>query len=419
MLFFDLLYALALILCLPRWIKVLLKKEYRTLIKHRLIPEIQPSASPRLWIHAVSIGEARSLKSLITQLSQIYNHTEIVLSVSTPTGYEMAKKDYPDITVINAPVDFSFTIRAFIKRINPKLLVLNELEIWPNWVRLVHRNRIPILLINGRISEKAFHRYKQWLFVFKPFFRKIDHYLVQARIYKDRFEQLHIPSEKITICGNIKADEAFDRLSALPSDSEISDYLGINPAGRKIVILASTHPQDDDQWIPVIPQTGNRFLFILFPRQLDRIPEIEKRLEHHRVPFSTWSKNRAMPHKTDHTESVLIFDQIGYLFNALKIADIVGMGGTFDPKTGGHNFYEPAVLGKWIIGGPHYNNFPEIGKELINRGVYYPAQNAADLLQKLLQTETINWDRIRQDAVEAVSERRGSISCTIKKIQGY
>ena len=171
MLLFDVVYLIFLLLALPIWVKFLLKKEYRKILKHRLSPGINYSKEKRIWIHAVSVGEVRSLKYLVEQLKEKYKKKEIVLSVTTPAGFECAQKEYPDIPVINAPVDFSFTIKRFIKKINPQLVVLNELEIWPNWVLITRRKNIPMLLINGRISDLAFKRYKKGLFLLKFFLR--------------------------------------------------------------------------------------------------------------------------------------------------------------------------------------------------------------------------------------------------------
>jgi 3-deoxy-D-manno-octulosonic-acid transferase len=420
MILFDLLYILILIPLAPLWIKVLLKKEYRTLLKHRLSPNIKPSSDKRLWIHAVSMGEVRSLKYLIEQFKETYKGKEIVLSVSTPSGYNCALEEYKDISVINAPVDFSFTIRKFIKVIDPELLVLNELEIWPNWVRITYKKKIPIVLINGRISETAFHRYRKGLFFFRHFFAKIQMFLVQAELYKERFLQLNIPAEKITVCGSIKADEAFNRMESLLPDNEIMDYLKIEATGKTIVTLASSHQKDEEQLIPIINKAGDRFTFIIIPRHLSRVQEVERLLETHGVGYLTWSKIEKNSEKGGKDfPNVLIFDKIGYLFNVLKVSGIVFMGGTFDPRTGGHNLYEPAVLGKYIIGGPHYNNFPAIGDELVKKGVYHVVRSPGEILEKLLHLDTVDWESVKKESVRAVSGRKGSIRCIIKEIEQF
>jgi len=414
MILFDFLYLFALVITLPLWIKVLLKKEYRSLLKYRLLPDIKYSKSKRIWLHAVSMGEVRSLKYLVSQLKEIFPNKEIVLSVSTPAGYKCAKEEYSGISVINAPVDFSFTIRLFIRKINPEILILNELEIWPNWVRISYKKHIPMILINGRISEKAFMSYSKWLFFFRRFFKKIQLFLVQASIYNERFQHLGIEKEKIIVCGNIKADEAFNRLENLPPNPDIFNYLGITPQGKTIVTLASSHQPDEEVVIPAIREHDPRFFFIIIPRHLNRVPDVETLLQKNEVEFSTWSK---CTDKTSRKGNVLIFDKMGYLFEVLKITDIVFMGGTLDSKTGGHNLYEPAVQGKYIIGGPFFNNFPDIGSDLVKRGVYHIVQNPGEFTSRLVQYDSLEMDSIREEAIKAVSVRKGSIQCIINEIQ--
>lgn len=428
MIFFDLLYIIILLVTVPLWgINIFFKKTYREIFWHRLVPAIpKPSANKkRLWLHAVSVGEVRSIKKLVSELKEecIKNNMEIVLSVTTPSGYEFAKEQYPDIYVINAPLDLSFTIRLFIKRINPALLVLNELEIWPNWVTIINKKQVPILLINGRISQHAFKQYQRFNFFFKQFFAKIDRFLIQAELYKERFMQLGIDEEKIEVCGNIKADEAFNSLKSLPPREEIQSLLNLAPNGRQIVVVASSHADDEQMVVPAIQQLAERFLFIIVPRHLDRLNAMEKHLTELNVPYTVWSKVNGNDEKKskDKIDKTLIFDQMGYLFHILKIADIVFMGGTLDSKVGGHNLYEPAVLGKFIMGGSHYNNFPAIGAELADQGVYRTVSSTQECIHLLNRCGTggLDWETLGGKGLEVVSHKRGSLQCILKEIQRY
>jgi len=422
MLFFDLLYSVIILATLPLWLKYFFKKEYRSLVIYRFSPGIEPSAKKRVWLHAVSVGEVRSLKNLVENLKKLYNEKEIVLSVTTPAGFDFARQQFPDIKVINAPLDFSFAVKKFIKKINPQLLILNELEIWPNWISIIHQEKIPVLLINGRISDGAFKWYKRFAFLLKPFFNKIHRFLVQTEIHKERFLELAIPGDRIAVCGNIKADEAFNALEHLPPDHEIMEFLGISKErlkDRKIVAVASSHLSDEKLVIPIIDTFAKDFFFIIVPRHLTRVEEIEKRLQDHRVSYTTWSKAAHVDKNTraQGNGDALIFDRMGYLFNILKITDIVFMGGTLEAKVGGHNLYEPAVMGKVIVGGPCYNNFPAIGAELRQKGIYHVVNNNRELTDFLGHMERIDFEKVKQEAVAAVSARRGSIACILKEIQ--
>ncbi|MCP5052058.1 MAG: hypothetical protein GY940_33125 [bacterium] len=422
MIFFDLLYFLFLLFTLPIWIiKILPKKEYRHILKQRLAPTIpKENDNPNqkhLWLHAVSVGEVRSLKNLVQYLKPwcAENHLQIILSVTTPSGFRAAKDLFNDITVINAPLDFSFTIKRAIKQINPQLVILNELEIWPNWVSILYKKNIPILLINGRMSQHAYKRYHRFRFFLRPFFRKIHRFLLQSDHYRQRFTQLGIPQDHIRICGNIKADEAFNGKNQLPQINEIIRHLKINPGNKQIVTIASSHAHDEQLIAPIINQLEKDYLFIIVPRHLHRVPQIEKLLRDNHVRHTTWSgmePNATTPH-------TLIFDKMGLLFQVLKAGNIVFMGGTLDPKTGGHNLYEPAVLGKMIIGGPHFNNFPDVGRELVEKGVYKIVNDSQQCARLLTQCsgDQMDWETIAGNGQDVVSQQRGSIQCTLDTLK--
>ena len=246
------------------------------MLKDRLRPQIPAVNGQSIWIHAVSVGEVRSLKSLIQQLNE--KKQQVILSVTTPSGYEFARKEYPSLRVIHSPFDLSFTIKRFIRCINPKLVIFNELEVWPNWISLLHRKKIPMLLINGRISERAFSRYRFFNFFLWRFFKQIDCFLVQNNIYKKRFQQLKIPAEKIFICGNIKADEADRSLQQLPTRQEVLAHLRLDSLPKKIITLASSHTSSENIVFPAIERLSADFFFIIVPRHIQRAKTIASQL---------------------------------------------------------------------------------------------------------------------------------------------
>ena len=168
----------------------------------------------------------------------------VILSVSTPSGFAFAIKELESVVVIPAPFDASFIVSRFIKAIRPEIVIFNELELWPNWLLLLHRRRIPMVLINGRISERAFNWYSFFSFFIGRFISRIDLLVVQSELYRERFLRLKISGEKIVICGNIKADEAFNNLQSLPEE-EILARLRLNRTGKKVLTLASSHPADE------------------------------------------------------------------------------------------------------------------------------------------------------------------------------
>ena len=412
MVLLDCLYCFFLILLAPLWLRYVFNKKYRVLIKHRFSPDLPAGQPSNLWIHAVSVGEVMSLKHLLDSLKGSMPFG-IVLTVTTPSGYAFAKKAYPETRVIAAPLDFTFTVRRFIRRINPALLILNELEIWPNWITMIKRAGIPCALINGRISNTAMRRYHRCRFFLKPFFRKIDRFMLQSEIYRDRFLALGAAADRVTVCGNIKADEAWELMSALPDPDAVFRSLKTSPPGKPVVTLASTHPGDEEVLLPVIKRLGDRFAFILVPRHVERSPGVRDRLKDFGIHSTLWSGNT----RIDLSDTVLIVDTIGFLFSVYSISDMVVMGGTFDKKIGGHNLYEPAVQGKPIIGGPHHTNFPDIGTVLVQQEVYRVAIDSEEIISQLEATQKSGAGSSAPAARAAVEEKRGSTECTMKQLQ--
>jgi 3-deoxy-D-manno-octulosonic-acid transferase len=413
MLILDFLYAVLLLCTFPFWVKYIFKKKYRRLLKDRLRPQLPACAGQTIWIHAVSVGEVRSLKSLIKKLSEI--NQQVILSVTTPGGYEFACNEYPGLPVIHSPFDLSWTIKSFIGSINPKLVIFNELEVWPNWISLLHKNKIPMLLINGRISDTAFSRYRFFNLFLWRFFRQIDCFLVQNNIYKERFLRLKIPADKIVVCGNIKADEADLSSQQLPTAKEVLAHLGLDSLGKNIITLASSHNSCEKIFIPAIKPLSTNFFFIIVPRHIRRVKTIANQLELHGLKYVLYSRQQPVNADTQ----VLVYDRMGYLFPIISITDIVFMGGTLDQKIGGHNLYEPAGMGKVILGGPYYNNFPDIGRELEESGVYHRVNSSQELVDFAGRYQDLNLEQIKQKALEAVLKRKGSLACTLKQIQRF
>ncbi len=412
MLILDFLYILLLLLSLPFWLKYILKRSNRSLLKNRLHPQLSAASDKSIWIHAVSVGEVRSLRTLIETLGR--TGQRIVLSVTTPAGFDFARKEYPAIPVIHAPLDLSFVIGRFIDRINPRLVIFNEMEIWPNWVWRLYRLRIPMLLINGRISTAAFRRYHAFRIILQPFFRRIDGYFVQNELYRQRFLRLGIPAERITICGNIKADEAESSLPDIPSPKEVRAQLRLPASIGKIAVLASSHDSDEKIFLPAV-QSRPDYFFIIAPRHIQRAPAIAASLQRIGAKFMLYSHGEG----PDPGARALIYDRMGYLFPIMSIADVIFMGGTFDAGIGGHNLYEPAVLGKPIVGGPHYNNFPDIGRELEESGAYRRVNSSDEWLEFLASFPGPGLESIRDSARHAVAKRKGSLACSLQQIQRY
>ena len=409
----DLGYFFFLLITFPLWIKFIFNKRFRSMLRNRLSPEMAPSRKKTIWLHAVSVGEVKSLENLIGHLEP--RPHPVVLSVTTASGYRYARKALTGIQVIASPLDFSFVIKRFLKTINPCILVLNELEIWPNWLSVTGKQGVPVLLINGRMSPAAFKKYRKFRLVLKRIFNRIDYYILQSDIHKQRFLFFGLPESKLEVCGNIKADEALALVKTLPPEKKILKYLNISKPGKKLVVCASTHSSDEAVIIPALSSLGKKYAFIMVPRHPERLPRLRQQLQQNGIPYSVWSDSE----RTDLDERLLIFDRIGYLFNILSISDLVVMGGTFDKKIGGHNLYEPAVLGKPILGGPHTQNFPVIGRDLVDSGAYLQIRDRDDLSRALDRLLDMDIGPLKKRAVQTVRNKEGSTECILNHIHGF
>ena len=238
---------------------------------------------------------------------------------------------------------------------------------------------------------------------------------MQNKIYKQRFRQLKIPAEKIIVCGNIKADEADRSLQHLPTRQEVLAHLRLDASPKKIITLASSHSSSESIVIPAIERLSADFFFIIVPRHVQRAKTIARQLKQSGLKYTLFSRQQTINSDTQ----VLIYDRMGYLFPIMSITDMVFMGGTHDQKIGGHNLYEPASMGKLILGGPYYNNFPDIGSELAASGVYHQINHSHELVDFANRYQNLNLKKINEKALNAIMKRKGSLACTLDQIQRF
>jgi 3-deoxy-D-manno-octulosonic-acid transferase len=289
----------------------------------------------------------------------IQPHTEIFVSVSTLAGREVADRRLTGLAngVFYAPLDFRSIIRRVLRRIRPAVVVVLETEIWPNLYRESKRAGASLMIVNGRISDRALPRYKQWRGFFKHVLRWPDAILVQSQQDRERYLMAGAPVDRVRVAGNLKYD------FTPPAASSALDL-----TGEPIWIAASTtapveagDPDEDDIVVEAFKRISVRYprlLLVLAPRRPERFPVVAEKLAQAGVAFARRSEGSAdlkLP-------GVLLLDSIGELAGLFERATVVFMGGTL-PQRGGHNILEPAYFGKPVIVGPHMENFAAIMEE--------------------------------------------------------
>ncbi len=330
-----------------------------------------------LWIHAVSVGETMVARRWIESLREIKAPFHFVLTTVTPTGQKLARQaEAEDLTAFYVPFDFSFCVNAFLNAVKPEALVLVETEIWPNLILRSAQKKIPISLINARLSEKSLSGYSRFRFFLSAVFSKIEMVLAQEQADAMRFERLGISPARVEEMGNIKFDTAVP--SSVPADFR-REKLGLN-SNHLVWIAGSTHPGEEKKILNVFKRlqlAHPNLRLILAPRHVERTESLLQELAEFKLFIQRWSQ-------FDLSESwdVLVVDQIGILKNIYALGNFVFMGGSW-VEHGGQNPIEPAVFDLPVLHGPHVFNFKQIYAIFDEAGGAFCVADEASCFQKV------------------------------------
>ena len=312
---------------------------------------------PRIWLHAVSVGEVTAAAPIVTALRSRFPGACIVLSTSTETGRQMARKLATDATVhIYYPIDIPCVVRKVLDRVRPDLFVPVETELWPNFIRLCRARGTRIVMANGRISPHSYRRYRATRFFWKGILAALDLAGVISQTDAQRLAALGMPPSRIRVLGNAKYDGLAARVSP-ELEMEIAGSLGIEP-GAMVLVAGSTHEGEESVILEVyrrLLEERPDFKLILIPRHIERAAAVMEMA--HRAGFSDairMSEIRAGRSRSG--ERVVVVDLIGELFKVYSLATVVFCGGSLVPK-GGQNILEAAAWGKVVFHGPHMEDF--------------------------------------------------------------
>lgn len=337
--------------------------EYRSSLAERLgaLPPLRPGG---IWLHAVSVGEVLSAVSLLRQWKQVRPDCPVTVSVGTLAGRKLAGDKLAGLAdnVVFAPLDYAWIVRRFLKALRPRLVAVMETEIWPNLWRESKRAGAGLVVINGRISEKAFPRYRSLRWFFRAVLQYPDAILAQNELYRQRYLALGAPAERLHAAGNLK----YDFQPGEPSPEVVALIRRLQPSA--VWVAASTmppagpgDPDEDDLVVDTFLQLNQpRLLLLLAPRRPERFASAAQLLARRGVNFLRRSELAPSSHLE--LPGCLLLDSIGELAALFSVADTVFMGGTLVDR-GGHNILEPAFFGKPVISGPNLQNFPEIAED--------------------------------------------------------
>ncbi|HSP67186.1 MAG TPA: tetraacyldisaccharide 4'-kinase, partial [Bryobacteraceae bacterium] len=326
-----------------------------------LPPSFKPTGPGSIWFHAVSVGEVLSAVELIRRIRAAQPHAEIFVSVATLAGRDVAEQKLAGLAngVFFAPLDYRSIVRRVLRRLRPALVVVLETEIWPNLYREAKRAGASLMVVNGRISDRALPRYRSYAWFFRHVLRWPDAILVQSQQDRDRYLLAGAPPGRVHVAGNLKYD--FTPPAAVVAADLGGDTLWDGPvwiAASTTAPVEAGDPDEDDVVIETFKRIAvhyPRLLLVLAPRRPERFPVVAEKLRQAAVNFARRSERRDdLP-----LPGVLLLDSIGELAGLFERATVVFMGGTLAQR-GGHNILEPAFFGKPIIVGPHMENFAAI-----------------------------------------------------------
>lgn len=312
-----------------------------------------------IWVHAVSVGETRAVAPLIKALRQRYPDAVLLLSHVTETGREVALTVPEADHCIFFPFDLSWVVRRVLRRINPSVVILMETEIWPNFVRAAHQQGVPVILVNGRISDRSLPRYHMARRLLKPVLAQVTTFCMQTAQDARRIRLLGAIPEQIMVSGNLKFDMPEPKVAATSRAQLLHDFQ--LPEGCLVWVAGSTHPGEERLVAEVYQQLRSihpQLFLVLVPRRPERARQVGEELAklNLRHVLRTALEGNSQPLQAG---EVLLVDTVGEMLTFYAMADIVFVGGSLVP-VGGHNILEASLLNKPVVYGPCMQNFKEI-----------------------------------------------------------
>lgn len=314
-----------------------------------------PQSRRVIWIHAVSVGEVLAVSGLVAQMRRAFPEHRVVVSTTTDTGQNLARKRFGEENVFYFPMDFAVAIRPYLQALRPELVVLAETEFWPNFLRLVHANGSRIAVVNARISDRSWPRYRRFRWALSRMLAHVDLFLAQTPEDSVRLQALGADPITVHVTGNLKFDVSLPAPPAIVESLRRS--LAAEGAGP-VLVCGSTVEDEEPPLLKAFEnlQAGHpRAVMILAPRHPERFDSVAALLQQMGIS----SHRRSGWQGESLAGGVLLVDSIGELAALYALADVAFVGGSLVPR-GGHNIIEPAQHGVAIVTGNHTENFRDI-----------------------------------------------------------
>ncbi|MDT4954837.1 MAG: 3-deoxy-D-manno-octulosonic-acid transferase [Acidobacteriota bacterium] len=423
---YSLLLTLGVIALLPRFaFDAFRHGKYVAGLRERLgrLPAIKTNGRPVVWLHCVSVGEAQAARPLARAILDQFPSHALVVSTTTLTGQRVARDVFRDdaASIIYFPFDWSWSARRALRSVNPCAVLIMETELWPNFLRECRRRRVPIAIVNGRLSERSFRRYQLIPRFSKRIVNSLDLALMQTEADARRMRALGLSPERVIVSGNVK----FDAGAGTGEQALTAELRGRFALGdeRPLIVAASTHAPEERIILEAFKQLrsmqgSDQVRLLIAPRHPERFAEVASLMESSGL---LWSRRSNVPNKLDPRSGLILLDSIGELRAVYPLASIVFIGGSL-AKTGGHNILEPAAAGVCTVTGAHTFNFKAIVEAFLEADALaqLPAlalKDAPSRVAHLLQELLANKERRRaigENARAVLEKNRGATARTIK-----
>lgn len=368
--------------------KAICQGKYREGWSKKLLGKVpsRVTSAPCAWFHAVSVGEVLLLRPVVASFARRHPDWEIVISTSTSTGLDVARRTYPELVTFHAPLDFTWATRRAMNRIRPRLLVLVELELWPNMIRAAKEFGAKVAIINGRLSARSFRGY-MWVHAWiQSTLRRLDLVAAQNLEYASRFITLGLPEISLKMTGSVK----FDGLETNRANSRtlgLRRILGLK-ASEVVFVAGSTMEGEEEAALMAFRSARAehpRLRLIVVPRHPHRFDAVASMLERAGEQVRRRSRSELAPllESTSRPSEVILIDSLGELSAVWGLADVAFVGGSLFPGRGGQNMMEPAAYGASVLFGAYTSNFRDTVEQLLARKAARRVMNAEELTAAL------------------------------------
>jgi 3-deoxy-D-manno-octulosonic-acid transferase len=319
---------------------------------------------PLIWLHAVSVGEVLAASRLAGELDRAFPGHRLVVSTTTRTGQALARERFGSNRVFYCSLDLPWAVRSFLNALQPRLLILAETEFWPNLLSGCFRRGIPVAVVNARISDRSWPRYRLLRGLWRPFLSRLSRVLAQSETDADRLKAIGCLPERVSVSGNLKFDVR------ATGEAEAALLLKALAAGLRLIVAGSTLEGEESALLEAWPQlleADPRLALVLAPRHPERFSAVAAQLEKSAFPWvrrSDWGSEPAGTLTPLKPGQIVLLDTIGELASVYSLAAVAFVGGSLIPA-GGHNPLEPAHFGVPIVIGPHYANFRDLTEDLL------------------------------------------------------